>query len=131
MTMGERVTSRRQALGLSLSECARRARLKRQYLWQIEQGGLLNPSVRLITRLACALETSVDALVGKRDEIADVCDLIGISVEITHHNRQLAWHVETSGQVATIFWPADRWLKLCQDIQARLPPPVSVLVGDA
>jgi transcriptional regulator with XRE-family HTH domain/molybdate-binding protein len=66
MMLGERIRQRRQQLGLTLSEAARRAGLSRQALLAIEQGRV--PRADTAVRLANVLGTTVEALYGPDDQ---------------------------------------------------------------
>lgn len=62
MSIGERVKKRREQLGLSQSEVARRTGIKPQAIQQLEAGDTKRP--RNILELAAALEVSPDWLLG-------------------------------------------------------------------
>jgi transcriptional regulator with XRE-family HTH domain len=64
VTLGERIANRRQALGLSQNELARRAGVNHPTLFKIEGGQRLDPSISIVVRIARALGTSAEALLG-------------------------------------------------------------------
>lgn len=64
VTLGERIESRRRALGLSQNELARRAGINHPTLFKIESGQRRNPSIGIVVKIARALGTTAEALVG-------------------------------------------------------------------
>lgn len=64
MPIGERLRSVRERLGLSQREAARRARLRYQYLSNLENDRVENPSLDTLVRLAQGYGIGVDALIG-------------------------------------------------------------------
>jgi transcriptional regulator with XRE-family HTH domain len=56
--IGSRITDRRIAVGMSLSELARRAGISKGYLSRLESGGAQRPGFEVIARLAAALGTT-------------------------------------------------------------------------
>jgi transcriptional regulator with XRE-family HTH domain len=70
VTLGERIASRRRALGWSQNELARRADVNHPTLYKIEAGQRANPSIAIIVRIAQALGTTAETLLGfERDEM--------------------------------------------------------------
>ena len=65
MALGSQIRDVRERQGLSLSEVARRARISKAYLSQLEHGESTHPSYEVIVRLATALGTSVSHLTGR------------------------------------------------------------------
>lgn len=63
--IGPRVRERRNALGLSLTDLAALAGCHRQSIHRVERGRV-SPSLRLATRLASALGTSVGDLLAEK-----------------------------------------------------------------
>lgn len=63
--LAERLTRLREQQALSLSEVARRARISKAYLSQLEHGESKQPSYAVLDRLATALAASVDDLTGR------------------------------------------------------------------
>lgn len=53
---GKRVRSRRRAMDLSQEELAERADIHRTYLASLESKGGRNPTIRVVERIAAALE---------------------------------------------------------------------------
>jgi transcriptional regulator with XRE-family HTH domain len=69
VTLGKRIAARRSALGWSQNELARRAEVNHPTLFKIEAGQRPNPSIGIVVRIARALGTSAEALLGlERDE---------------------------------------------------------------
>lgn len=64
MTLGERITARRRALGWSQNELARRAEVNHPTLYKIEAEQRQNPSISVVVRIARALGTTAEALYG-------------------------------------------------------------------
>lgn len=60
-TLAEQVKVRRHALGLSQEQLALIAEIDRTYVSQLERG-LINPSLKVLWRLAVVLKTEVPAL---------------------------------------------------------------------
>jgi len=63
--LGKRLRRLREAEGISLSEVARRAKVSKAYVSQLERGGSSDPSYSVIARLATALGTTVEHLTGQ------------------------------------------------------------------
>jgi transcriptional regulator with XRE-family HTH domain len=76
MTLGERLRKRREELGLSQQELARRVKTRQATISDMERGTLKNPGVVLIRRLARALGVTADWLIGMYEEDEDA--------ELTH-----------------------------------------------
>lgn len=68
MTLGKRIAARRNALGWSQNELARRAEVNHPTLYKIEADQRLNPSISVVVRIARALGTSAEALYGLEHE---------------------------------------------------------------
>ncbi len=68
MTLGKRIAAQRLALGLSQNELARRAGVNHPTLYKIEADQRLNPSMNVVARIALALGTSAEALLGLERE---------------------------------------------------------------
>jgi len=65
MDLSERIRTRREQERLSLSEVARRARISKAYLSQLEHGESTQPSYDVVARLATALGSTVSDLTGR------------------------------------------------------------------
>lgn len=63
--IGERIRKRREELGISMAELARRAGISKGYMHQIERGRTENPSADVAYRLAVELSTTPADLLGK------------------------------------------------------------------
>lgn len=57
----------RESRGLSLSELARRTNISKAHLHHLENGHSANPSADYVYRLACALGTTMQTLMGVPD----------------------------------------------------------------
>jgi transcriptional regulator with XRE-family HTH domain len=68
VTLGERITARRRALGWSQNELARRADVNHPTLYKIEAEQRQNPSISVVVRIARALGTSAEVLYGLERE---------------------------------------------------------------
>jgi transcriptional regulator with XRE-family HTH domain len=68
VTLGKRIAAHRSALGWSQNELARRAGVNHPTLFKIEAGQRLNPSIRVVVRIARALGTSAEVLLGLERE---------------------------------------------------------------
>lgn len=64
-TLGTRLRDLRDKQGLSLSEVARRAKVSKAYVSQLERGGSKDPSYSVVIRLATALGTTPENLTGQ------------------------------------------------------------------
>jgi transcriptional regulator with XRE-family HTH domain len=64
MEIGEAIKARRAAAGLTLDGLAERSGVSRAMLSEIERGAK-NPTVRIVSQIAGALETTVAALLGE------------------------------------------------------------------
>lgn len=62
--LGRRIIERRNVLGLSRAETARRAGMDERYLMALEQAPSATPSRAALWRLAAALDTTVEGLTG-------------------------------------------------------------------
>lgn len=78
VTLGKRIEERRKQLGWSQNELARRAGVNHPTLYKIESGQRVDPSLSIVVRIARALGTSAEALLGlSHDETALVVDAEG------------------------------------------------------
>jgi transcriptional regulator with XRE-family HTH domain len=69
VTLGKRIAAQRLALGWSQNELARRAGVNHPTLYKIEADQRLNPSISVVVRIARALGTTAEALLGiEREE---------------------------------------------------------------
>ena len=75
MTPGEKVRERREELGLSIAELARRAGLAREYLSKIENGHV-GVGDKTAAKLAPALELDAGELLPERLEPANLTTLL-------------------------------------------------------
>lgn len=68
MTLGERIHLLRRRLGWTQRELGAAAQINTNTIARIERGEIADPSGQLILRLARALETSTDYLLGRCDD---------------------------------------------------------------
>lgn len=70
MGVGNSIDSRlkflREQRGLTLEALAKRVKSTRSHIWNIENKEVTNPSVHLVYRLAVALNTTVEYLIGEK-----------------------------------------------------------------
>jgi transcriptional regulator with XRE-family HTH domain len=66
-TLGERLSAVRERRGLTQGEVARRAHLPQQAISRLERGDRSHVRSDVLARLAIALETSADFLLGLRE----------------------------------------------------------------
>ncbi|MDZ4139803.1 MAG: helix-turn-helix transcriptional regulator [Erythrobacter sp.] len=74
---GQRVRHRRRAMDLSQEELAERADIHRTYLASLESTGGRNPTIRVVERIAAALEVTPGDLLNMPPikDVGDVDDL--------------------------------------------------------
>ena len=65
--LSRQVARRRKELGLSQGTLAQKAGISKNYVWLIERGDAQNLSVGILHRLASALETTPNELLGESD----------------------------------------------------------------
>ena len=68
MPIGDRIRARRQDLGWTQEELARRLGVRQNVISRLESGTVKSPSVLLIRRLARTLNVTADYLVGMYDD---------------------------------------------------------------
>lgn len=66
--VGERIKERREAAGLSIYRLSKKANVSSGYLSDLENAVKNRPSADVLARIAAALGTTVDYLVGKSDD---------------------------------------------------------------
>ena len=74
-TISERVKNLRKAKGLTLEELAEKALCTKSYIWEIENKPNIRPSADLVFRLAIALDTTMEHLIGEKQH-SDVEDAV-------------------------------------------------------
>lgn len=72
--IGERIREMRERRGWSTYKLSKVARVASGYLSEVENGVKKNPSAVVLARIAKALETSVDYLVGNTDDPSPTAD---------------------------------------------------------
>jgi transcriptional regulator with XRE-family HTH domain len=65
MTLGERIWQRREEKGITAVELARRAKISKGYVSELESGRAARPSGTILFRIASALGTTVADLLGE------------------------------------------------------------------
>lgn len=74
---------RREALNLSLQAVADRSGLTKSHVWELENGGAINPTLNAMTGIARALGVSLDYLTGHSKELPDIHpEALRIALEI-------------------------------------------------
>ncbi|SDK35619.1 helix-turn-helix domain-containing protein [Sediminibacillus albus] len=66
--IGNRVRNERKLKGYSITELARQAGVSKSYLSYIERNLQQNPSLQILSKIAAALDTSIDYLLEERIE---------------------------------------------------------------
>lgn len=62
--MGERIRALRKARGFTLDQLAQASGSSKSYVWELENKAPPRPSAEKLARIAEALDTTVDALIG-------------------------------------------------------------------
>ena len=68
-TLGERIRKARDFCGMSQSELARRIKVSKQALYQMESGKTADPGALKIKAIAMALRVNANYLLGLSDEM--------------------------------------------------------------
>lgn len=81
VSTGERIRELRQKRGWSLNKLAKLAGLSQGYLSSVENGKVVSPTASALLKIAAALDTSVDYLLGRTDDptpppVSDDVDVI-------------------------------------------------------
>ena len=71
MSLGDRIKSRRNELGWTQEELARRLGVRQNVVSRLEAGGVKTPNLPMIRRLARVLGVTADYLVGMYDDDAE------------------------------------------------------------
>ena len=66
MVLSERIRAMRSKSGLTLTSLARRARVSKAYLSQLENGRVSHPSAEVVVKISRALGCTVDTLLGAK-----------------------------------------------------------------
>jgi len=82
MALGEQIRRIRESRGLSLTDLAKRCRISKAYLSQLENGHSSRPSAEFIIRITHALSCSVDAILGARESEPAMAGLVGIPASL-------------------------------------------------
>jgi len=67
-SLGDRIRKARELYGMSQAELARRIKISKQALYQIESNKTPDPGVLKVKAIADVLKVSVDALLGRETE---------------------------------------------------------------
>ena len=70
--LGDRIRQARERYGMSQAELARRVKVSKQTMYEIESNKTLDPGVLKVLAIAKVLRVSVDALVGLKDKDSEV-----------------------------------------------------------
>ena len=70
--LGDRIRQARERYGMSQAELARRVKVSKQTMYEIESNKTLDPGVLKVLAIAKILRVSVDALVGLKDKDSEV-----------------------------------------------------------
>lgn len=82
MALGEQIRRIRESRGLNLTDLAKRCRISKAYLSQLENGHNSRPSAEFIVRICRALGCPVDAVLGKRGLQPTMTELAGAPVSL-------------------------------------------------
>jgi transcriptional regulator with XRE-family HTH domain len=98
MALANRITALREQAGLSLDELAKKAKISKTYLWELEkdEAGTKKPSADVLLRIASALSTTIAVLL----ELPTV-KVKEISVEIPSALQHLQERLKNQGNPLT------------------------------
>jgi len=98
MSLATRITELREKAGLSLDELAKKAKISKTYLWELEkdESGTKKPSADILLRIANALSTTIAVLL----ELPTV-KVKEIQVEIPAALQQLKERLKNQGTPLT------------------------------
>lgn len=113
-TVGERVTARREAKGLSLNQVADKAGISKSALHDLETKPNVRPSAVLLYNVAEALDTTVAFLLGKRRNPINKEETIEIPESLAEFAREAKLTVEETRRLACIKY-RDRQPKTAAD----------------
>ena len=82
MALGEQIRRIRESRGLNLTGLAKRCRISKAYLSQLENGHSSRPSAEFIIRICRALGCSVEAVLGARELEPAMTGLAGVPVSL-------------------------------------------------
>jgi transcriptional regulator with XRE-family HTH domain len=123
LSLGTRVKTRREAMGLTQQKLAETAKVSRPYLSLIERGEATNLSMQVLGRIALALGTTPSELTGESEQ-ADVL----ISLPLRKFALEESLPLEDVFRLARIELRGRRpetvedWRKLYKAIQKAMPP---------
>ena len=64
MAVGDRIRMLREEKGWTQNYLAKVAKVTQPTIWRLEKGGITNPKIDILMKIALALEVSVDVLTG-------------------------------------------------------------------
>jgi len=82
MALGEQIRRIRESRGLSLTDLAKRCRISKAYLSQLENGHSSRPSAEFVVRICRALGCSVETVLGVRESEPAMTGSVGVSVSL-------------------------------------------------
>jgi transcriptional regulator with XRE-family HTH domain len=68
--LGDRIRHAREVYGMSQAELSRRIKISKQAMYDIESNRTRNPGVLIVNAIADVLRVSVDALLGRGEQMA-------------------------------------------------------------
>ena len=71
-TLANRITKLRRGKGLTLEQLGERTQSSKSYIWELESGKRIRPSAVKIAKLAEALDTTIDVLIGTAINLPDM-----------------------------------------------------------
>lgn len=92
MSLASKITGLREALGLSQDELAKKSKISKTYLWELEndKSGAKKPSADVLLRIAKALSTTIGDLL----ELPTVKTAAGAPVELSASLRAFQQRME-------------------------------------
>ena len=82
MALGERIRQIRKSRRLTLTDLARRCKISKAYLSQLENGHNSRPSAEFVIRICRALGCSVEAVLGTKELGVAIPGLAGVPVSL-------------------------------------------------
>jgi len=85
--LGDRIRTARERYGMSQAELARRIKVSKQTMYQIESNKTPDPGVLKVKAIADVLRVSMDYLLGRTNEEAQTIATTARSYEDTHDTK--------------------------------------------
>jgi len=79
-SLGDRIRKAREHYGMSQAELARRIKVSKQALYQIESNKTPDPGVLKVKAIADVLRVSMDYLVGRKNDTEDEVSSVAAAV---------------------------------------------------